>query len=159
MILKSCLEDATGDFFEALIKGTPEAKNSALHVSIRFQMNWYEPTEHSICKLFHFIYFSPSNYTKVYFRESEFAECQSEGVYELVADHDSCWREAWDIAKRRADVMIGEELANGFIRKAMHDHVRIDRISVIKLDHFELDSRHRNFELKKIDLTHHLVKV
>jgi hypothetical protein len=92
------LEGVITAMFQSLVKDKAEVrKNSALAVSIRVQFNyWGGRQDRSVCRLFKVIYFSPNNYTKVMWRNTEFTDFEWEGEYTLIGDHDSCWRDNWE---------------------------------------------------------------
>ena len=149
-MLTTNIEDVVGMFVEEFFRGGIEPHKKALHVSVRYQLDWYDE-QVSVCKLFHFIYYSPTNYTKVYFRESEFADCSHAGEYKLVADHDSCWRDSWDDANRRAYEISAELRKNHpeLNKNNVSKHVSLDRVQLLAISDFTPNHQRSNYVVKK----------
>lgn len=137
------LEEAATTIFQSLVKGKEIARENALAISVRVQYDHYGRSNKSTCKLLKVIYFSPSNYTKVMWRESEFAQYWWEGEYTLVADHDSCWREAWEPINSRKEAIRREFLLslpkavqkreNEHPGSEIHDHISIDKVELLPI--------------------------
>lgn len=157
------LEDAATEIFESLVKHKALAKETALAISVRVQYDHYGRSNKSVCKLLKVIYFSPLNYTKVMWRESEFTQFGWEGEYTLIANHDSCWREAWEPVNSRKEAIRREFLLS--LPKAVqkreverngseiHDHITIDKVELIPINRQDGETfeYRMGIDLRKVD--------
>lgn len=155
MQLKMNIENVVTEFFDSCIKGTPAAKNTALLVRVRFQLDAFDVEDaddegnNTQCRIFNILYFSPNNYTKVLWRETDFRDTNHDGFYDLIADHDSCWRDAWDPIERRADVILERFKSHVPAYVKTNIHISIDRIQQIAISSYESCSRADSYNLDR----------
>ena len=120
-------------FFQGCIKGRDMAEHTALYIGLRAEFSTYldQPND-SICKMFHIIYFSPANYTRVMYRCSNFADQRAPGNYKLIADHDSCWRNNWShIEHEMEGMVVGLQTQFGDVK--IVDETSIEYVSLLKV--------------------------
>jgi hypothetical protein len=88
-----------------LYRRNPDKKDMAIMFSFRYDLDYYPPEnkkeKHREAKLFFSILYVPGGYTKVFYRaDTMFTSRGVEGTWEMVGDHDSCWRDNLDKARK-----------------------------------------------------------
>lgn len=139
-------------FFQGCIKGRDMAEHTALYIGLRAEFSTYldQPND-SICKMFHIVYFSPANYTRVMYRMDEFRDRYIPGNYKLIADHDSCWRNNWSHIEHDMEGMV-VDLQTRFGDVKIVDGTSIESVSLLKIRRSVLSNYQRGYKiLRTID--------
>jgi hypothetical protein len=128
------LEHVVCKFFQGCIKGHAMAEDTALYIGLRAEFCTYlDQPDDSVCKMFHIIYFSPSNYTRVMYRMDEFRDLRIPGNYTLIADHDSCWRNNWSRIEHDMEALV-VDLKTRFGDVKIVDETSIESINLLNIN-------------------------
>ncbi len=90
--MEANLELTIANFVEGCLERGTVEKAMLVQIEIRFAI--YEPKEISNRIYPQFLFYRPNNYTKVFFQSSDspFIMISKKDRWNMVADHDSCWR-------------------------------------------------------------------
>lgn len=96
---------------------------------------------------FSIAYYPKSNYVKVYYKSDRtHYEAFSEGMWDRISDHDSCWRDCWRFSH---DLFFKQIQPNW--KRNDYLHVSLERIKLYNvkeyLAYFSYDDRNFTFEI------------
>ena len=81
-------------------------EKTAILFSVRIDLDYYPSDDwkgyrkhKEVCQRFSVLYI-PGGYTKVFYREDNNYAPEVAGQWTKIADHDSCWRDNWDEARK-----------------------------------------------------------
>lgn len=72
--------------------GSSGQPSRALYIQVRISLSVYEPVEDSESATVHLVFERPTNYTKVWSFVDTGWQIPDPSKFEMLSDHDSCWR-------------------------------------------------------------------
>lgn len=128
-----------------------DAPRKALYVRVDIRLSAYleDGDDFQVRRMVHFLFTRPSNYTKVFFCHNREFRIPSPDQFEMMSNHDSCWREdgyrGLGDLRREAVEHLSKE--SGLPERKLSEFVTFDEVKYVTIQTERYD---RRFEVTNI---------